>query len=51
MERIYYLNGVETPLDEILEYIKNALLYDGQSCDFESLGIDFEDIEINDKRN
>lgn len=45
MERIYKLNGEETPLDQILSYLEQELIYNGDASKFESLGIDFEDEE------
>lgn len=43
MERIYKLNGAETPLDQILSYLEQELIYTGDTSKFEQLGIDFED--------
>lgn len=45
MERIYYLNNKEKTLDEILEYIKQKLIFYGDAKEFVELGIDFQDFE------
>lgn len=45
MKRIYKLNGEETPLDQILSYLEQELIYNGDTSKFEELGIDFEDID------
>lgn len=45
MKRIYKLNGKEKTLDELLEYLENKLVYDGDTGQFEKLGINFEDVE------
>lgn len=45
MERIYYLNREKTSLEDVLSYLEEQLVYNGDTNNFESLGIDFEDIE------
>ena len=45
MERVYYLNGEETTLDAIIEYLEDLLCYNGNASIWEDFGIDFEDVE------
>ena len=43
MERIYYLNGEETDLVCILEYLEDLLQNNGNTEIWQDFGIDFED--------
>lgn len=43
MERIYYLNGEETDLECILEYLEDLLRNNGNTEMWQDFGIDFED--------
>jgi hypothetical protein len=43
IKRVYYLNGVETTLDVVLEYITHLLETNGDTSVWADLGIDFED--------
>lgn len=46
MERIYYLDGEETTLEAILEYLEDLLQYNGNTDLWEDFGISFEDREL-----
>lgn len=46
MERIYYLNGEESSLDCIIEYLEDLLVNNGNTDLWADFGIDFEDKEI-----
>ena len=46
IERVYYLNGEETDLGAILEYLEDMLCFNGNTEMWEDFGIDFEDKEV-----
>ena len=45
IKRVYYLNGEETDLGGILEYLEDLLCFNGNTEMWEELGIFFEDVE------
>lgn len=46
IKRVYYLNGEETDLGGILEYLEDLLCFNGNTEMWEDFGIDFEDKEV-----
>ena len=51
MYRLYYLNGKLVYIDDILEYLRELLVCDGNTTKWEALGIDFEDMPFEEYMN
>lgn len=51
MKRLYYLNGKLTYIDDILDYLREMLVFDGDTTKWEALGIDFEDMPFEEYMN